>query len=93
MSKIGDNVLTEKTRVAVTVAKFVMLVFAITSGVAVLVNWKSDIEHRLNYTENEIIIIKKDTSENNDLLQVNLTVMAEIQTDIKWLRAYMERGQ
>jgi hypothetical protein len=90
MSKLGDRLLTEKTRIVVTISNFVMLVFTIISGVIFIVNWKSDIEHRVQYNENEIKNIRLDVDNGKELQIQTQTKLVEIQTDLKWIRAYME---
>ncbi len=80
MSVVGDRLLTEKTRVLVTISNFVLLIFGIVSGVVFVVNWKADVEHRLSNVEKQV-----EKYEDMD------TTLVEIQTDLKWIRAYMEK--
>ena len=93
MSKLGDRVLTEKTRVQVTIANFVMLIFSIISAVVFLVNWKADIENRVEGNEENITKIEKNLEENDALIIETQTSLAEIKTDLKWIRAYMENDK
>lgn len=91
MSKMGDKVLTEKTRVLVTLSNFFLLIFTIISGVVFIVNWKADIEHKISNNKNSIVRIQESSEENETLLLENQTSLAEIKTDLKWIRAYMEK--
>lgn len=93
MSKLGDSVLTEKTRVMVTISNFVLLIFTIVSGVVFAVSWKAEIEHRVSNSEYKILIIQEDAKENETLLLETQTSLVEIKTDLKWIRAYMEKDK
>lgn len=93
MSKLGDKVLTEKTRVLVTLSNFFMLVFAIVSGVVFVVNWKAEIENRISNTEEDVIELIVEVEEGKRLQIETQTQLAEIQTDLKWIRAYMEKDE
>ncbi len=90
MSKMGDKVLTEKTRIFVTISNFFLLIGAIISSVVFIVNWKADIEHRLTANESEITEVKLEVKNGRDLQITTQTTLAQIQTDIKWLRLYLE---
>lgn len=83
---LGDRVLTEKTRVAITITNFFLLVGALVSGVAFLVDWKKTVENDIhnNLTRIEVMESKLESIDN---VQIEL---AEIKTDLKWIRAAME---
>ena len=68
MSKVGDKVLTEKTRVMVTMSNFVMLIFTIISGVIFVTNWKSVVENNITNNTLKIESVIVDVNENKTLL-------------------------
>ncbi len=85
MSSLGDRLLTEKTRILVTISNFIMLIFAIVSGVVFVVNWKADVEHRLLSAEESIAVIVKEKKAMESLqLEIQLQLVG-IQTDLKWI--------
>lgn len=83
---LGDRVLTEKTRVVVTLFNFFLLLGSIISGVVMVTTWKADVENRLVNNENNIIEIEAKLN-SIDNVQIEL---AEIKTDLKWIRAALE---
>jgi hypothetical protein len=91
MSKLGDKVLTDKTRIMVTITNFFLLIFTIVGGVVFVVNWTADVEHRLFNIEGKIIILSEDVAQGKKSYINTQTSLAEIQTDLKWIRAYMEK--
>ena len=89
MSRMGDKLLTEKTRIMVTISNFVLLILTIISGVAFSVNWKSDIEHRVASNESKIVVVKQDVESGKNAQVETQTKLAEIQTDLKWIKSYL----
>jgi len=93
MSKLGDKVLTPEMSIKVTIATFFMMIITIVGGAAFVVNWTSDIKYRVSTAEDHIIILQGEGSDREDMLIENQTSLAEIKTDLKWIRAYMERDE
>lgn len=84
--RLGDKLLTEKTRVAITITNFFLLIGALVSGVAFLVDWKTDTEYAIkNNTERIMKVEEKLGSIDNVHIE-----LAEIKTDLKWIRAALE---
>jgi len=80
----------EKTRVSLSVVTFFTLILFMISTVYAATTWKTQMENtdknilsRIESFDNRIEVVETATIEQQ-------TTLAEIQTDLKWIRAYME---
>jgi hypothetical protein len=64
-----------------------MLIGTIIAGVIFVVTWKANVENRIANNESEIIKIDE-RLDSFDSLQIDVI---EMKTDLKWIRAYMEK--
>lgn len=98
---MGDFLLNEKTRVSLSIVNFLLLFGFIITAVFTSATWKADVENKVHINssmiEQEIIDRKEEDSEINKkldevmpMLMQTQTDMAEIKTDLKWIRAALE---
>lgn len=91
MSQDKVHEIKENIRVNLPFVTFFTLIGFIISVVVYGVNWKNDVEHRL---ENVEIVAQsnQDEIETVKSIQIDLKVaLVEVMTDVKWLRADRER--
>lgn len=90
-------VFTEKTNFQISLATFIVMIIFMVGSVSTAVTWKIKTE---NYIENNTLKIKemdevnsiqfKLISENEDKALEQEIFMAEIRTDLKWIRTTLE---
>ena len=91
--KLEGKLITEKTRIAITLANFIILVIFVVTSVSAATAWKTQIDNDVSSNtkaiyENECSI--NDVKTTQSQIQTSL---AEIKTDLKWIRASMERDK
>lgn len=92
----------ENTKVIINISTLVIVVgFAITATFS-FTTWKTQAEQKDIFLQEQIVKLEESTKEKDnelkDEIQVlkiaveeNKTNMIEIKTDVKWIRAYMEK--
>ena len=100
MSKIGNFMLKETTRTSLTLANFLILIGTVITIVYAGSVWKSQTEAQIlasierdRVQDERIIENAADIKENNAILVDSQAQFAEIRTDLKWIRAYMEKDR
>ncbi len=91
MTQTGDRVLSEKTKLLLTLSNFVGLIFALVAGVVFVVTWKADIEYRLASTENNVVTNEAEIQVIKVMQDSTQLQLVGIQTDLKWIIADMKK--
>ena len=98
---VGEILVNEKTRVSLSIITFVVLVGSVVTGSFTVATWKTQQEAENARLETMIVNevqarIESDEDINEKLDEVmpmllqTQTDMAEIKTDLKWIRAVLE---
>lgn len=90
-----SNVLTENTRITLSIATFAILIIWIVTNVAFITQWKADVENvqknhetRFEDVEKDIEVMVKDL----EAIQEVEVSLAEIKRDLKWITLQMGKG-
>jgi len=101
---VGTVLLSEKTRVSINISTLLFVIGYSIIGTFTFTTYKTEFEMRLNAQETGLIEeteerksidleIKEELKETTSVLVESNTKLAEMQTDLKWIRAYMEKDQ
>lgn len=90
MSKVGEFMLKETTRTSLTLANFLILIGTVVTFTYAAATWKSQIESRIKIVEENQISVESRVNDLEALSVDTKTTLAEIQTDLKWIRNALE---
>jgi cell division protein FtsL len=101
MSRLGNILINEKTKISLNIATFILVAGFIISVVFYGTTWIAQTENKINKNSEKIAkevedrksadeAILEEVNINSAVLMDNRIILTEIQRDIQWLRAYME---
>jgi len=83
----------EKTKVTLTIATIIMVIMFFIATVYTGTTWKNEVDYKIGYNTNQSILLT-DNQGKIELKQIEQgALFAEIKTDLKWIRAALERIQ
>ena len=81
---IGELLMNEKTKVTLNIINFITLILFIVTAVSTASAWKNEVDH--NQRDMSFAIEKNTAS-----IEMMNPALVEIQTDLKWIRAALEK--
>lgn len=83
----------EKTKITLTIATIIMVILFFIATVYTGTTWKNEVDYKIGYNTNQSILLT-DNQGKIELKQIEQEALfAEIKTDLKWIRAALERIQ
>jgi predicted secreted Zn-dependent protease len=93
MTKLGKFMISEKTRVTLSIATFCIVIGATSTGAWAISALKGNLEHRLSTIESHEQIHEEEIKDMQILQSATQTSLVRIETDISWIRAELSKGE
>jgi hypothetical protein len=84
--------LSEKTKVGISLSTLAMLIIAIVTFASTWAAWKTNMERNDMQNKADHVEIRRDIDLNTTRIEAFQPDIIEMKTDLKWIRAAMEKG-